>query len=527
MTQYVRDYRDIREKIKRAGNVCIYDMTIAGEGVGGGFACGFILSQMRSHIVNDTFHPYLFRYLCGSSIGSILINFVLKIWYLYETNENEEISLEFLDACYECFNFDTVRQIMMTIDANDVLELNNSYKLFSNVITNGGLFTRDGIVNLLRCNMPTMSKFKRYFATRAFDEWMSIHLNNVFITVQSSETSISQIFTGNPRIVKTASKLIKLRRLTLGLLEHVILCSSGIMVVYEPLKIEGNEYSCDGSTFVSNPISVPLLLHCVSVHNDSFASMLDYFAITSPTFIVHMDVINIQTQFEEIPTFPSMSFKIWQTLLELWMIGPRQKDTARGNYELTSVLCTRPFIKEFSTVDANDIYGDAYAYNQSVLLQPDNQAIVLDLKPTDIVVHETLTREEFETNRCYQINDTYANYCECHAKYASVVSNNPLSSYLHDSRSVSYKNTECHLIHTNTFTRQVYPFDVFTETIKLVLNDRRDLTNWTLIMKVGQIQANVMYNIYLKRMNMKWDDGTDYNLSTILHKSYSDFTDIP
>jgi hypothetical protein len=526
MTQFRRDYKKIREKIKQSGNVCIYDMTIAGEGVGGIFAAGFILSYIRLHIINNTFHPYLLRYLCGSSIGAIVIQFILKIWYLYETNEDKELSLEFIDICYQCFDFITVRQIMVTIDENNTLSLNNAYKLITNMLINGGALTRDGIIKLLRCDTPRMLKFKPYFATNEFDEWLRIHLNNVFITVQSSETSVGQIFTGKPRLFKTPSKLIKFRELTPGLFEHVILCSSGILGVYEPLKIDGNEYSCDGSTFVGNPMNVPQILHNLSYYNnidEFFMPVLDYFEITSQEFIIHTDVMNIQTYFETVPTFPSSSSKFVQTLIELWMQTPRQKDAACHNYELSSVTYTQPIIMDFSTVDANEVKGDVFTYNQSILLQPENQATVLNLKTSDIIVHETLTRDEFETNRCYQINDTYENYCDCHKKYAAVVSKNPLSSYIYDSREFSYKNVKCNIIDTNTFIRNLYSFDNTTETIKIVLNYTRDIENWTLCKNAGHIQANVMYNIYLKRMNMKWNEGTDYNLSLILQKSYDNF----
>lgn len=525
MTQFRRDYGNIKKKIQESGNVCIYDITIAGEGINGIFAAGYFISQLRLHITNDTFHPYLFRYLCGSSIGAIIINFILKIWYLYETNENNEIALEYIDICYKFFDFETTRQIMLTVDT-DVLSLNNAYKLFSNLLINGGIFTRDGIIRLLRCETQLLSKFKPYFATNEFDEWLRIHLNNVFITVQSSETSIGQIFTGNPRLFKTASKLINFRKLTPDLLEHIILCSSGIMGVYEPLQMDGNEYSNDGSSYVSNPMNIPQILHNFSYYNNVqnvFAPVLDFFGIQSSEFIIHNDVINIQQFFETVPTFPSSPFKFIQTLSTLMLLNQRCQDAARHNYELSSIAYTQPIIMDFSTADANEIKGVSYTYNQSILLQTENQATVLNLKLTDIIVHETLTRDEFETNRCYQINDTYENYCACKEKYAAVVSKNPLSSYIYDSRVFSYGNIKCYLIDTNTFVRNLYPSDNTANAIKLIFNHAIDIENWLLRKNAGLIQSNVIYNIYLKRMNMKWDEGTDYNLSAIIQKSYDNF----
>ena len=113
MVIFRRDYKKIREKIKQSGNVCIYDMTIAGEGVGGIFAAGILMTQLRQHIVNDTFHPYLFRYLCGSSIGAFIIDFIMKVWYLYETVENNDLVLELIDLCYIMFDFDEVKFVYL------------------------------------------------------------------------------------------------------------------------------------------------------------------------------------------------------------------------------------------------------------------------------------------------------------------------------------------------------------------------------------------------------------------------------
>lgn len=526
MTHFVRDYLDIRDKIKRAGNVCIYDMTIAGDGVGGVFACGFILSQMRSHIVNDTFHPYLFRYLCGSSVGSICIYFLLRIWYLYETNEDKELALELIEQIYVVFDFTNVRQVLATVDDKQTLGLNNMYKLFTNLLLTGGVMTRDGVVKLLRCDLPAFQKFKPFFNTREFDDWMRIHIENVFITVQSSETSISQIFTGNIDLFRNASKLIQFKRLTPGLLEHVVLCSSGIIGVFEPLKIDGNEFSCDGSSFVSNPMNVPYILHNFSYYNNVhsiFKPMLEYFEITSSEFIIHNDVLNIQSFFETIPTFASSSLNIIQVMFEIWMRGPRCKDAATHNYELSSIAYTQPMIADFSSSDANEIKGDVYLYNQSVLLQPEQRSVVNDIKLSDIVVHETITKREFETNRYYQINDTYENYCLNQQRYTSVVCKNPLSTYIYDSRCFAHNATTCHLVDTNTFVRHLYPFDVTTETIKVIMNDTTNIEYWKLCKNMGVIQSNVLYNIYLKRMNLKWNTGNDTGLSAIIQNSYNKF----
>lgn len=254
---FVRDYSKVKRRIREKNSVCVYDVTIAGEGVLGTFAIGFFLTQMRLHIKNDTFHPFLFRYLCGASVGSIIIDFLLKIWFLYESQQDIQLVLDLTDALEQMITFDKLRTIFACVDNNEVLDATNAYKLLFNLSQTGGIFSRSGIIKLLRLEYDAFDRFRPYFATDAFFKWRKPKLNNVFIAVQSTETTVSSIFTGNWRLFKTESKLIQFRKLTNSNFDHIILCSVSIPLVFESLKLDGIENTVDGAQLTRNLMYIP------------------------------------------------------------------------------------------------------------------------------------------------------------------------------------------------------------------------------------------------------------------------------
>lgn len=494
-----RNYDHIKEQIKQNNAVCVYDLTIAGEGFSGIFAIGFFINQLRTHIVNDTFHPYLYRYVCGASIGTFVIECLLKIWFIYDTQPDKQIALDMIEAYEKLFDFQMLRGIITTVDNTDInntLALSNIYKILLNFFLDGGLFTRLGIRRFLRMDYSSFDRFRPYFDTSDFFEWREPKLNNVFLSVQSIETSVSCIFTGNDRMFKTESKLIQFKKLTNTNFDHILLCSSGIPIVFEPLNIDGVNSTADGAMIIRNLMHIPQILHNFSYYNnveDVFSPLLNYFDICSNDFIIHNDVINIQTYFETVPEFGQIFNKALNAIYTVINIPLRQIKTASENYELSSIAYTQPIIKEFSTCDANEIKGISYEYSASVLNHPDNIAKVLDVK-NDIPVN---------------LND-----------YSLIISSLPLSSYIYDSRSFTHRGINIRLVDTNTFVRTLYKLpNAYTILyVPLNIDTPENQVYIRLLFGTGIIQSNVMYDIYNKRMSMDWTQ-----LSGVIQKSYDDF----
>ena len=489
---FIRDYSKVKRRIREKNSVCVYDITIAGEGISGSFAIGVFLTQMRLHIKNDTFHPFLFRYLCGASIGSIIIDFLLKIWFLYETQPDIQLVLDFIDVVVQTITFDKLRSIFACVDKNEVLDATNAYKLLLNFNQTGGLLSRSGIVKLLRLEYDMFDRFRPYFATDAFFKWRKPKLNNVFIAVQSTETTVSSIFTGNWRLFKTESKLINFRKLTNTNFEHIILCSVSIPLVFESFKLDGIENTIDGAFTVRNLMHIPQILHNFSYYNNIervFSPILDYFDVKSNDFVIHNDVLNVQTYFETVPTFASICNKPLNAIWNVVNRSLRQVKSSNENHELSSIAYTQPFVSEFSTSDANEIKGVSYEYDASILNNPEIKTKVLT-KPYD--------KKEFSL----------------------IVSKLPLSSYIYDSRTFIYRGRTIHLVDTNTFVRTLYDLPDYITFIDLPFNMNPDENNTRiqLLVKTGIIQSNVLHDIYTKRMNMDWTQ-----VSQIIQTAYDNF----
>ena len=493
---FVRNYDAAKKSVKKANAVCVYDICIAGEGVAGVFSYALVMSLLRLHIVNDTFHPYLFRYLCGTSIGTWIIDSILKIWFLYETQPDKQIALDFIDATYSSLNFDDIRNLIARVDDVHVLNLTNWHKCFTNFISTGGTMSRSGIKQCLRLDNAIFVPFKPYFNTDAFFKWRKPHLDNVFISVQSTESHASIIFTGNPRLIDTPSKLIKFVKMTNENFEYAILSSSGLPLAFESLKIDGVEGTVDGSSFVRNIIHVPQMLHNFSYYNNVeqvFTPVLNFFNINTNDFVIHNDVINTQTYFESVNVVPYSSIAYINSIYTYYDLYNRMATAVYENFDMSIVAYTQPIIAEFSTNDANEIKGASRDYNSEILHRHANVTKVLDVN-----LHDTHIVED----------------------YSLIISKLPLSSYVYDLRAFSHNGRSVHLMDTNTFVRTLYPISsgFVAYEIPFNLKTQENVRQIELCRNSGVIQGSVMYDIHKKRMNMKWN-----KLSKVIQIAYDKF----
>ena len=497
MARFRRNYDTIKRKIKKNNSVCVYDITTSGEALSGTFTIGVVLSLLREHIKNDTFHPYLFRYLCCSSIGSIVVDFLFKIWFLYETQEDKQIALDFIDVCGSVITFENCRNIFASVDTDELLEFSNSYKLITNFLCKGGIMSRDGLLKLLRLEHDIFQPFKTYFDTDEFFAWRKPHLPNVFITVQSTETTVSSIFTGKPHLFKTESKLIKFCKLTNANFEHIVCCTTSLPILFEPLQLDGIESVTDGSLFIRNPMHIPQILHNFSYYNnveELFAPVLDYFEIQKDDFIIHNDVLNSQTYFEMVPSIQTIPNKPLQAIYTLAQRFTRGLELARNNFELSSIAYTQPILVDFSTCDANEVKGVAYDYNVHVANRPDNLAKLRSLKID--------SKPDLE-------------------KFSQLSSVLPVSSYIYDARTFTHGRRTVHLIDTNTFIRTL--FDTISTRLTVVdlpLNNNTEENKNRILdcYNSGLLQGHVLHDIHKRRSRLDWKQ-----MSAIIQTAYDNF----
>ena len=98
-------YKKVIEHVQNMNSVVIHDIAISGEGVYGIYSMLTEITFLRLCIENDLYHPHLYRWSVGVSVGSVIITLILNTRYLYECH-SKEIALEYLGAVEKFIEFD-------------------------------------------------------------------------------------------------------------------------------------------------------------------------------------------------------------------------------------------------------------------------------------------------------------------------------------------------------------------------------------------------------------------------------------
>ncbi len=232
-------YKNIIELVQKQNNISIYDITIAGEGVNGLYSCYSILTFLYRHFKNRTYHPYLFRYMIGSSVGSLIIAITLNACFLYE-QYNRKLAMKYIEEILKFLNYTNIRNVFYDVGNSKSLSITSIPNVIKNLCMDGSLFTRDSIQSLLiEKYEPLNFDNSQYFTNSVYTKWLDEHLNNVFIFAYSSENLTASIFTGN--ITRYRIKLSFYNNILLTSLNFIfsILCSSSIPLVFPTKKILG------------------------------------------------------------------------------------------------------------------------------------------------------------------------------------------------------------------------------------------------------------------------------------------------
>jgi hypothetical protein len=517
----MRDYTNAINQIRQANALCSYDWTLAGDGPFGNGSLAYLLIQLRIHFKNDTFHPYLFRNLVGSSIGSLALHAYLHVYYLYDIGETDA-AFELIDVYVNGITFDIMRGVLSGEGQNKPLP--GVFDAVGRFIRTGGVFSNRILRGIVTLESDLFKHLKHYFETDAFFKWLSPKLNNLFVVIQTPANNVEHIFTGNPMLLKNKSKLIKFEQLTVANIDQVVLSSMSIPTVYESMLIPGVGHTIDGSTYIRNANHIQLILHNLTYCNNleqTHRKMMEFFNVKTDNFVIYVDIVNTQNYYENVVHFTTSRVKPVNTLLTWMQFIPRTFRNGHRNYELNAVTYTQPFVHEFSTLNSNDLFGEKYHEMKATFAQPLNTSKLFNVRTNDIIVHEQVTSKQFKHSLQYQITNDYTKYCENQQYYESITSNLPISTYIYDNRAFVYKGKTVHAIVTNTYVRSLYAINENFEAACLLVNYKTN--SFDLQRAIGIVQANVTYNFYLKRL------ATGYNstLPAVLKRAYDGFVGEP
>ena len=103
-------YAKIIDQVRKTNTLVVNNISIAGEAVSGVYAAYCLLTFLRLNIENDTYHPHLFHYSVGVSVGSVIIVVILNARFLFEEH-SKKLALEYIDACLDFFDFESIKDI--------------------------------------------------------------------------------------------------------------------------------------------------------------------------------------------------------------------------------------------------------------------------------------------------------------------------------------------------------------------------------------------------------------------------------
>ena len=433
-------YKKIINHVRNMNSVVIHDVSISGEGISGMYSIFTELIFLRLCIENDLYHPHLYRWSVGVSIGSVIITFILNTRYLYECH-SKQIALEYLEAVEKFIDFDNVRNIFYNLGNNKTLGDFSPVQLLKNLIYDGALCSRKALVELLQGNHEKF-KFnnkKQYFVNRKYYKWLESdkNLDNVFFVCYAQGQTKMVVFTGNPNRFTKGTNFIDYQLMQYDNLIHAVLCSSSIMLLY-PQPTINRDKAIDGASAEINQFVHLQILINVSFfydYNILFTPLFLFFEITpvkNNNFLIMVNKRNIQYRYENLVTFKEYSIPVINSIKTLLTRNDRIRYNATVNVPLTALFHGQPYVREFST---NDITSNILAsFETKNTIITENLHLIKNIrrKHKYVPILE-LTEEQFNSEGdifCVKNEfKTYKEYKKVYDKYAIISSNLITSSW--------------------------------------------------------------------------------------------------
>lgn len=436
-------YEKIIKHVRNTNSVVVHDIAISGEGMYGLYSIVTELTFLRLCIENDLYHPHLYRWSVGVSVGSVLITFILNIRYLYECH-SKQIALEYLDALEKFIDFDNIRSLFFNLGEGKTLGDFAPRLILKNLMYDGALCSRQALVELLQGNHKNF-KFnnkKQYFLNKEYYNWLSSdkNLDNVFFVCYAQGQTKMVVFTGNDKRFLSGINFIDYQLMRYDNLIEAVLCSSAIMLLY-PQPIINRDKAIDGASAELNQfVHLEILVNVSYFYSANliYTPLFLFFGITpveNNNFLILVNKRNIQYTYEDLLQFKEYSIPIVNSIATFFTKNARLKYNAKTNVPLTSLFLNQPYIKEFST---NNITKNILTSldTKSTIIK-NNLYLIKDVRrkykhvPTFL-----LTEEQFNSEGdifCVKNEfKTYKKYKKVYNTYNVISSNSITSSLLYE-----------------------------------------------------------------------------------------------
>jgi len=514
------------EKIKRnallSNSVTINSVSIAGEAVAGLFSIIVMLKTLRLHMENDTYHPFLFHYMVGVSVGAVCICLMLNSMFLYETR-GKKLALEYLDALYDFVDFDTMRGLFFDADGTSPLDIRvNPWVIFRNLFIDGSLCSRKSLEGLLIGNHPRF-KFdnrRQYFVSKEYKTWLDDRegrLFNVFIVCYSAQQTKMVTFTGNLNRFRNGINFISYKLLSHSNLIHAIICSSDIPLLYPVESVDGTNFATDGASAERNQSCyVQSLINCSYYFSASklYGRLLAFLGVTTANnnFLVIHNKINLQQTFEDLEEYDISFVPLFRSIQTLSTFFRRVYYNATMNVPLMSLFLQQPYIRQFSTLNINDIVLTSYEHRRDILM--DNMDV---LKKVTFRTRIPLFREGKMTKAYNKFNVVTSNQLISTFLYAlnppeEIVLVDENESPLPDDPTI-----DLHICYFDMNVRNLYPLDPFLAVYLLFGHKPKHIVdNIANVKKMGVVSGCMLYDINQRQgratfdKSLLQDDGSPF-----------------
>ena len=432
-------YQKVIQHVRNMNSVVIHDIAISGEGVYGIYSILTELTFLRLCIENDLYHPHLYRWSVGVSIGSVIITMILNTRYLYECH-SKKIALEYLQAVENFIEFDNVRKLFFNLGENKTLGEFAPRLLFKNLFYEGAFCSRQALIELLQGNHKNF-KFnnkKQYFTSKEYYKWLKSdrNLDNVFIICYAQSQTKMAVFTGNDKRFLDGTNYIDYEKLSYNNLIHAVVCSSSVTLLY-PQPLIKRDRAIDGaSAEVNQFVHLQILINVTYYFsfNLIITPLFLFFGIepeNNDNFLILINKRTIQYRYEDLLQFKQYSNPLVNSIATLLSLSKRVSYNAKTNVPLTALYLCQPYVKEFSTNNISYNILDALQLKNNILKKK-LPLIKTTRKKHKYIPSFLLTEEEFlSENDIFCIRNkfkTYKGYTNFYDKYNAITSNLMISS---------------------------------------------------------------------------------------------------
>lgn len=434
-------YKKVIDHVRNMNSIVIHDISISGEGLRGIYSIYSELTFLRLCIENDLYHPHLYRWSIGVSVGSVIITFILHVRYLYECY-SKELALSYLDAIEKFIDFDNIRSLFFNIGEGKTLGDFAPILLLKNLLYDGAFCSREDLIELLQGNNKRF-KFNnnnQYFLSKEYYDWLNSNnnLNNIFFVCYAQGQTKMVVFTGNDERFLEGTNFIDYEKLTPDNYIQAILCSSSVILLY-PQPLISRDKAIDGASAEVNQFVHLQILINVSFffdYNLLFTPMFLFFGITpekNNNFLIIVNKRNIQYRYEDLIEYKRYANPLVNSIATLLTKNSRLNYNAVTNVPLTALFLGQPYVEEFSINDITKNTLLALKIKSNIIKK--NISLVRKSITQRRIPIFLLTEEQFNSENdifCVQkYFKTYNDYLNVYRKYNVVTSNIITSTLLY------------------------------------------------------------------------------------------------